>query len=254
MTALTRGPAAVRAFRQLVAARRPLLFLDLDGTLAPIVDHPNDARIPPATRRLLQALRASGARVVLVSGRPVLQVPPVARTPVDGILGDHGARLMSGGRVGDWLAADGRSLERLARRVEPRLGRLPGVRLERKERSLAVHLRLPRHDAGRTARRVAALLRRQGFRVLHGHRIVDAQLPRVNKGRAVLRWLARRPLHDVVLYAGDDATDDDAMQALRGRALTVAVGPRPRHAQFRTRDPATFAAWLARLAQARTRA
>jgi trehalose 6-phosphate phosphatase len=250
MPPLARGREATAAFRRLAQAARPVLFLDLDGTLAPIVERPDAARVPWSTRRVLQALRAGGARIILVSGRPVAQVPRVIGTPVDAILGDHGSRLFADGRVRNWLAVDGRSLDRLARRIESDLAGLPGARLERKERSLAVHLRLPRSDGDRTARRIARLLRRQGFRVLRGHRILDAQLPGVNKGLAVRRWLARHP-SPAVLYAGDDTTDDDAMRALGARATTIAVGPRPRHARFRTRDPGTFAAWLARLAQAR---
>ncbi|MEO8140046.1 MAG: trehalose-phosphatase, partial [Gemmatimonadota bacterium] len=93
-------------------------------------------------------------------------------------------------------------------------------------------------------------LRVAGLRALRGRRVIDVQLPGVNKGAAVERWLAHHA-SDTVLYAGDDTTDEDAFRALRGRGSTIAVGPRARGAAFRTRDPATFAAWLARLAQAR---
>jgi len=249
--ALSRGPAARRAFEVLAHARRPLLFLDLDGTLAPIVDRPRRARMPPGTTVALQRLRATGATVVLVSGRAVAGVRHVARTRVDAILGDHGACLFAGGRMYRWLPASEARFTRAADRLERLLQGMPGVRFQRKERSLAIHLRLPRRDGGRTARRIAALLRAEGLRVLFGHRILDAQLPGVNKGRAVLRWLRLHPAHDAVLYAGDDTTDEDALRALRGKAMRVAVGPRPRYAAFRTSSPRTLAAWLSRLARER---
>lgn len=240
---------AGRELRRLVRARRPLLLLDLDGTLAPIVDQPQKARVRPSTLAILQRLRATGATVILVSGRSVNGVRLVARTPVDAILGDHGARYSRGNRTGDWLPADRARFLRAMSRVVPQLSRIAGVMVQQKERSIAVHLQLPRPD--RTARRISRLLRAQGLRVLRGHRVLDGQLPGVNKGAAVLLWLVRHPQHDAVLYAGDDTTDQDAFRTLRGRGMTIAVGPRPRGAAWRTRDPATFAAWLARLAAAR---
>lgn len=249
--ALGRGRAGLRAFVALALARRPLLFLDLDGTLAPIVDRPQAARVPAATRKIIQRLRAGGAVVVLVSGRSVGGVRHVARTEVDAILGDHGARLFTAGRIRPWLPASIARFTHAADRLEQLLEGMPGVTFQRKERSLAIHLRLKRTDRGRTARRIAALLRAEGLRVLFGHRVLDGQLPRVDKGRAVLRWIRRYPGPDAILYAGDDATDDDALRALRGRAVTVAVGPRPRQARFRTASPRTLAVWLARLVDAR---
>ena len=189
--------------------------------------------------------------MVIVSGRSVAGVLEIAHTPVDGILGDHGARLYERGKLRGWLPANATRFTHAADRLERLLSGTHGVRFQRKERSLAIHLRLPREEGDRTAHRIAALLRAEGLRVLFGHRILDAQLPGVDKGRAVLRWLRRHPRPDAVLYAGDDTTDEDALLALKDRAITVAVGPRPRHAAFRTSSPRTFAAWLARLAEAR---
>ncbi|MFN8652067.1 MAG: trehalose-phosphatase [Gemmatimonadales bacterium] len=248
---LARGNAGRVVLETLARARRPLLFLDLDGTLAPLVERPRRARIPAATCRTLQRLRKTGVRVVLVSGRSVAGVLEVAHTPVDAILGDHGARLYEQGRLSSWLPASKAQFTHAADRLERLLEGTRGVRFQRKERSLAIHLRLPRNDKGRTTERIARLLRKEGLRVLYGHRILDAQLPGVDKGRAVSKWLRRHPRPDAVLYAGDDTTDEDAMLALAGRAFTVAVGPRPRCNTYRTSSTRTFAAWLARLAAAR---
>lgn len=250
---LGRGPEARAALEKLARAKRPLLFLDLDGTLAPIVQKPKRARIPGTTIRTIRRLRSLGVRIVIVSGRAVAGVLEIASTPVDAILGDHGARLYERGRVRAWLPASHAQFKHAADRLEGLLFGTRGVRFQRKERSLAIHLLLPRHHGNRTAHRIAALLKAEGLRVLYGHRILDAQLPGVDKGRAVLRWLRRHNKPDVVLYAGDDTTDEDALQALKGRAITVAVGPRPRYAEFRTSGPRTFAAWLARLAETRAR-
>jgi trehalose-phosphatase len=248
--ALGRAPEARQAFHRLVASPRPLLFLDLDGTLAPIVDRPEEARVPARTRRILRDLRASGAEVVLVSGRSAPAVARIVAEPVDAILGDHGARALIGGRLRPWIPADRKRLLHAARAVTEFLGGERRIWLERKDRSLAIHIRLPGGHANGMVRRVARLLRRSGLRVLRGHRVLDAQLPSVHKGAAIRRWL-RRGDHDAVLYAGDDTTDRDAFRVLGAGAVTIAVGPRVDGAAFRTRDPASLAAWLARLAAAR---
>lgn len=248
---LSRGAPARAAFHRLVQAAEPLLLLDLDGTLAPLRDDPTTARIPEGTRRSIETLRRTGARVVLVSGRSVAGVRRVARMPVEAILGDHGARAFIAGKTTAWIRADHRRLTRAARTIESLVAATPGLALEHKDRSLAIHLRILGHHAHPVTREITGRLRAAGLRVLPGHRVLDAQLPGVNKGVAVQRWLARHRF-DAVLYAGDDITDQDAFRVVRPRGTVIAIGPRPSGAEFRTRDPATFAVWLARLAEART--
>lgn len=249
-TPLSRGPAARAAFARLVVSEAPLLFLDLDGTLAPLVERPAAARVPDSTRRVLRALRRGGAIVVLITGRSIDGALRVAPMPVDALLGDHGARALVDGRRSSWLTAETARLTRAVASVEALINTTPGLRLEQKERSLAIHLRIAGAHDNPVVREVARRLRLTGLRVLRGRRVIDAQLPGVNKGAAVKRWLAHYT-SDAVLYAGDDTTDEDAFRALRGRGTVIAVGPRARGAAFRTRDPATFAIWLARLARAR---
>jgi trehalose-phosphatase len=254
MTKPLSGSGARAAFRRLVLATSPLLMFDLDGTLAPIVDRPAAARVPIGTRYLLQQLRRTGASVVLVSGRSVEGVRHVARADVDAIVGDHGGRWALKGRPRDWLPVDTRRFNAAAKHLSSLFDGHHGIRVQVKERSIAVHLRLPHEEEQRTARRVIRLMRAEGLRVLYGHRVLDGQMPGVNKGAAVLRWLEREMDHDEILFAGDDTTDEDAFKALRRRAVTIAVGPRPERAEFRTASPATFARWLERLAQARREA
>jgi len=255
-----RGRAALA---RLASARAPLLFIDLDGTLAPFTERPMDARVPGPTRRTLKRLRATGATVVLVSGRSVPQVRKVAQVAVDAIIGDHGARYAVGGATGDLhgavrplLHADVPAFQRAVARVRERLHGHPGLRLEVKDRSIAVHFRHMGHEHEiHEEHAVARLLREEGLRALLGHHVVDGQLPGIDKGRGVLAWLARErhKHHDAVMYAGDDTTDQDALRALHDRGITIAVGPRAHPAQLRTRDPYTFATWLDRLATARAK-
>ena len=247
---LGRGAAARAALARLVHAERPILLLDLDGTLAPLGERPDAARVPAATRRTLGRLRATGVTIVVVSGRSARAVARIVATPVDGILGDHGGRALFGGRLRAWLPVDRPRLARAARAVAALLHGRERIWLERKDRSLAIHLRLPGGHAHGLARDAERVLADAGLRVLRGRRVLDAQLPGVNKGAAVRRLLAGRG-HDVVLYAGDDTTDRDAFAALPRGGIGIAVGRRVPGTRLRTASPATLAAWLARLADAR---
>jgi len=105
---------------------------------------------------------------------------------------------------------------------------------------------------------VTRVLRRVPDLALISGREVFDFVPRVrwSKGEAA-RWIARRAGRTllrrgrpVVVYAGDDATDEAAFAALKGRALTVRVGDGPSVAEYRVRDVRAMQAVLRRLAVA----
>jgi trehalose 6-phosphate phosphatase len=191
--------------------------------------------------------------VVIVSGRSLPGVREALRMPVDAILADHGAEAQIGRRQQLWLAAPRSPLARAATALAARIHRVTGLRLERKRHSLALHLRVPQPRRAALSRELAAMMRGAGLRVLLGYRVLDGQLVGIDKGRAVARWLRRAPA-EMTLYAGDDTTDEDAFRQLRrspGQSITIAVGPRPHLAEFRTTSPVTFRRWLERIVRAR---
>ncbi len=256
MTQPLSASAGRAAFERLAAAPRPVLFLDVDGTLAPIVSRPEDARTPRKTRDLLQALRRTGASVVLVSGRAARDAHRVMGGEFDGILGNHGAELLRQRRVANWTARDHPGLRTATTAIARELERSwPGVRLESKGHSVALHHRLSPEELGRLLSMVRGALMGKEVEALKGRRVIDVRARGADKGAAVKRWLERTEKGKVplshVLYAGDDTTDEDAFRALGPKALTIAVGRRPRGAQFRTPSPATLARWLHRLERAR---
>lgn len=244
------------AFDRLAAADRPVLFLDIDGTLAPLVSRPEHARTPRKTRDLLQALRRTSASVVLVSGRSARDAHRVMGGEFDGILGNHGAELLQRNRLALWTGKRYPGLKTATTAIERELERSwPGVRLESKGRSLALHHRLSPEELGRLLRMVRGAMTGNDFEALRGRRVIDLRARGADKGAAVRRWLERTekgkiPLSEV-FYAGDDTTDEDAFQALGLKAVTVAVGQRPRGARFRTPGPVALAKWLHRLERVR---
>jgi trehalose 6-phosphate phosphatase len=188
------------------------LFLDVDGVLAPIVERPEDARVPETTRAALRRLAGAYGLVACVTGRP----SDVAReiVGVEGItyVGEHGLELDAHAR--EWADqihafADGTAWQFL----------------EAKPLSSAFHYRRAADpEAARLAlEAVASAALAEGFRTRWGRFVLEV-LPPVDasKGTAVRALLERSGLQRA-LYAGDDVTDLDGFDALDGLEVAVRV-------------------------------
>lgn len=194
------------------APERAAILLDVDGTLAPIVPRPEDARVPEETREELARLARRYALLACISGRTAADARRVVGVE-DGVLyvGEHGLEL-------DPDAA--RWSEVLDDFVDA-----PGWPVERKPLSLSLHYRLaPDREAAEMALRgVAEQARAAGLVPRWGRLVLELRPPvGAHKGTAVVRLLGERRL-DRALYAGDDTTDLDAFRALRGLELGIAV-------------------------------
>lgn len=204
---------------------QPLLVFDFDGTLSPIVRDPGAAAIRPGTRALLR-VTALLYPCAVVSGRRRDDVlARLAGVPLVGVVGNHGAEPGFGpvdrsprGEVEAWVGALRRGL-----------ARRPGVVIEDKHLSVAVHYRnSPERSATRRAiLDVARTLR--GARVFGGRAVVNV-VPgdSHDKGDAVARLL-RRASRRAAVFVGDDATDEDAFRH-PDVALGVRVGRSARSA------------------------
>ncbi|MDQ0372164.1 trehalose-phosphatase [Cellulomonas humilata] len=238
-------------------ARRPLLVaLDFDGTLAPLQDDPSASRILPAGVEVLARLAGTpGVALALVSGRAMHDLHVLAQVPAGTFLiGSHGAeraRVTTFGldrdvvqltdEQADRLASLGAEAARIAR------GR-DGVWVETKPTAVVVHTRLAEASVAEPAEQEAiALGERLGSGVLHGKDVVEISVLRASKGEALtaLRDELGAP---VVLYAGDDVTDEHAFDALLDADLTVKVGHGTTAARYRVDDPDALVAALATLA------
>jgi trehalose 6-phosphate phosphatase len=188
------------------------LFLDIDGVLAPIVERPEDARVPAETRKELRRLGELYALVACVTGRPT----DVAReiVGVDGLtyVGEHGLELAPEAK--EW-----------AERIHGFAVEVPWVDVEVKPLSVAFHYRTaPDPELAREElEAVAAGALDLGFRARWGRMVLEV-LPPVDasKGTAVRQLLETTGLHRA-LYAGDDTTDLDGFAALDGLETAVRV-------------------------------
>ena len=190
------------------------VLLDVDGTLAPIVDRPDDAAVPAETREEVNRLASRYGLVACISGRPaadarrLVAVEGIDYVGVHGLEGDPEAE-----RFKPELEA---FVERIAWpwRVESKAGV-----------TLSFHYREAgdEEDAAQRAQEVARSAEEAGLKPHHGRKVVEVRPPvAVDKGTAVRRLLEGRPLTRG-LYAGDDTTDLDAFRGLDEAGLEVAL-------------------------------
>ena len=223
------------------------LFLDFDGTLAPIVAHPAYARLPDDTRRLVALLhRALGGALAIVSGRPIEEIDRLVhplRVPVAGV---HGLeRRSAAGRLVRQASPDLGPIVEAARRFA---AEHEGVIVEAKPGSVALHYRQAPHQAGRSRSLLRdALQRRDDLALIDGKMVVEAKSSAAHKGHAVAAFLAEAPFAGrAPVFVGDDVTDEAAMLEVQSRGgSAIKVGPGPTIATGRLADPAAVRAWLA---------
>lgn len=246
--------ACVAAIRAHARGRRLAVFLDYDGTLTPIVDRPDDARIDAAMRERVAAL-ARRVPVAVVSGRDLEDVRRRVGVPGITYAGSHGLDIDGPEGRRDAGAAAAAAVARAAGVLREVLGGAPGVVIEPKRFGVAVHYRLAPPDTVPAIQREvdAVVAGMPGLRRHDGKMVFDVQ-PDVpwDKGRAVatLVDLLGGPERVYALYVGDDRTDEDAFRALgdHGTGIVVWETPRPTAAHYHLRHPEDVGALLDALA------
>jgi trehalose 6-phosphate phosphatase len=222
------------------AAKQLAIFLDFDGTLVNLRRRPNDVRVPQKIKRILQSLvRHSNVFVAIVSGRRLRDLRAMF-----GLEGVHTFGLHGAEREGKKTAigkSTRRALARAKRHVRSQLGILPGIWLEDKILSLAVHYRGASPAIAREAHavllKILAPLSRN-LSAMNGEKVWEI-LPReiMGKGATIQELLTSRARQTLAIYAGDDAADESAFAAIPDQ-ITVQVGNRNSTcARFSLRDP-----------------
>ncbi|MHB8657017.1 MAG: trehalose-phosphatase [Solirubrobacteraceae bacterium] len=202
------------------APERSAVLLDIDGTLAPIVENAADATVPEATRQLLIRVARRYRVVACVSGRRASEARAMVAIGTITYLGSHGAELLEAGWTEAVLDA---ALQEWARRIQdfgreadtPDLRRRR-VRIEDKGAIVAFHWRgAPDEQAARSA--IDAIAQRaadSGLRTHWGRKVLEVRPPvRIDKGAGIVSLLSGEQL-DTAIYIGDDETDLDAFRAL----------------------------------------
>ncbi|WP_226007346.1 trehalose-phosphatase [Natrinema salinisoli] len=229
-----------------------LLCLDFDGTLAPIVDDPNAAVPTERNREAVASLAAApSVTTAVVSGRALTDV----RERIDGpsiYAGNHGLELARRGTVAVHPIARKRAarVDRVCSVLEDSLASIPNCRIENKRLTGTVHVRsVPPADEQTVRRLTREAVDRFGGDALEispGKRILEIG-PDVpwGKGQAVELIAADVSPETVVVYIGDDVTDESAFRAVEPDGIGVRVGnDDPSSASYRVQAPADVAAFL----------
>jgi trehalose 6-phosphate phosphatase len=216
---------------------RAAVLLDIDGVLAPTVEHPDDAHVPESTRRPLIEIAKRYGVVACVSGRRASDARRVVSLGSIAYLGSHGSEVLRPGTIAPEidreLQAWSRRVQQFAREAFTEDLRRLRVRLEDKEAIAALHWRGAPDDEGAQAavEEVARDALDAGYTTHWGKKVLEIRPPvRIDKGAGIVGLLRDTELA-VALYVGDDVTDLDAFRGLGelvemgrlGRALRVGV-------------------------------
>ncbi|MFI9815307.1 trehalose-phosphatase [Saccharothrix variisporea] len=238
-----------RAIVQLARTPRLLVACDYDGTLAPIVANPEDAR--PLTESVGALRSLAGLHettTAVISGRALRDLATLSRLPSEvHLVGSHGSEFDVG--FVHALDADAKALHRrLEAALETIVEGHEGVGLEVKPASIAVHVRRADPAVGE---RVLDAVRSgpstwDGVQVTEGKAVIELAVVQTDKGHA-LDVLRHRVSATASIFVGDDVTDEKAFARLSGPDVGIKVGDGESLAEFRiddTLDVATVLAFL----------
>jgi trehalose 6-phosphate phosphatase len=228
------------------------LFLDLDGTLAPIAPRPEEVRGDDELWSVLEALdQRTGGRLAVLSGRTIVEIDRITGGLAKAVAGVHGLeRRSADGGVVRAEAPEGLYAARGV--MEAFAARRPGMLVEDKGLGVALHYRQAPEHAEDAEALAEALATHHDLRSQPGSMVRELRAPGGGKGKALRAFMEEAPFRGATpLFLGDDLTDEDgfaAAEALGGYG--VIVGPRtPTRARFRLPDVAGARAWLAELAR-----
>jgi trehalose-phosphatase len=246
------------SIRRRIAGKYVVLLLDYDGTLTPIVETPDRARISKQIKQLLKALSMNPrCTLAIISGRCLKDIKKKVGLRSIIYSGNHGLEIQGPDIRFEAPVAPGYKtiLQKIKSELKQILFPVKGILLEDKGLCLSLHYRLTDKKEVPFVREtfyqvVLPYLRLGKIKTETGKKVLEVR-PAVewSKGKAVLWLLSKRksrlrgrPI--LPIYIGDDITDEDAFKALKNKGLTIFVGkPKRSHAKYylkNTRDVSRF--------------
>ncbi len=226
------------------------LFLDVDGTLLELADHPDAVVVPPELHDLLPRLQSElDGALALVSGRSLAALDQIFGGLAVDAAGAHGAEWRLAGKS-DRLTSDAAAIAAMADDLRSRASNIPGTLIEEKGFSVAFHYRNTTLDEDAARALVTPVLPPgdSNYRLMAGKKVFEIVACHVGKGGAIRHFLSLPPYHGrLPVFAGDDVTDEDgflAIDELGGHTIHVGEGTRTA-ARWRVPSVSALRVWLA---------
>ncbi|QDH79279.1 bifunctional alpha,alpha-trehalose-phosphate synthase (UDP-forming)/trehalose-phosphatase [Echinicola soli] len=223
-------------------AKKPILFLDYDGTLVGFKGKPEEASPDEELKSLVGKLTKK-SQVVIISGRDKETLGKWFKGQKVDIIAEHGVWLkINGGKdwelyaeIDDHWKPDIRSV------MEYYVQRTPGAHIEEKHHSLVWHYRKVESGLGDLRMRelfshLKYMARGHNLQVLEGNKVLEIKRPDINKGRAATAFMKGNS-YDFILAIGDDWTDEDTFQAMPDGAFSIRVGYSYTKANYNIKSP-----------------
>ena len=193
------------------------IFVDFDGTLSAIVDHPEEARLVDGAREVLEDLAKTFAVVAVVSGRALEDLR--TRVKARGVLhaGAYGRE-----RSDQTMRRRTEGWETVAFAARAAVSRLPGVVLERKGAGIALHHRGAPELRDQVEAIARTLADEYSLDVKPGRMVFELVVPGPGKGDAIAALIDQRGI-DRALVAGDDWGDLEGFVALRASGVDAVI-------------------------------
>ncbi len=210
---------------------RIFLFLDYDGTLVPIKRTPEMARLHPLRRQFLKSL-GKKMSICIVSGRSLAEIQRLVAIEGIGYVGNHGLEISFNQRI--WVHPEAKKirpvLQRTLKKIQSKTRHWPGVLVEDKGLTGSIHYRrLPSAYWLPLKKIIQTEVGSRGkeLRLTSGKRVFEIR-PNLdwNKGSAIVKLLRGSGVRDMplLIYIGDDQTDEDAFRRLGKKDVTIRVG------------------------------
>ncbi len=223
------------------------MFLDLDGTLAPIAETPTDVVAESGRTELLLALgEILQGRMAIVSGRAIDDIDRIVEGAVPAVAGLHGLerRTAHGSQA---TGAPHPGLEAIREPIRVFADRRPGVLVEDKTLAVALHYRQAPHAAYEVLTFARRLAWSTGLKLQEGRMVAELRTPGANKGDVVRAFMGEPPFACCKpIFVGDDNTDEDGFAAAHELGgVGVLVGEmRETAARAHLSDVPTVLEWL----------
>jgi trehalose 6-phosphate phosphatase len=224
------------------------IFLDFDGTLVDIEDHPDDVRVDASTFRFIENLRSKvGDALALISGRDINVLDRLLHPLILPVAGVHGLqRRDAAGRLHTPII-DHRIVEAVAKDIQSAFSEEPGIAIERKTGAVAVHYRL-RPDYEKRCHDLAERLVRDRpkLHLIKGNMVCEIRRDGKNKAAVIEEFLGERPFKGrKPIFAGDDTTDESGFVAVNANGgVSIKVGEGPSNAKFRVGGVLELREWF----------